>query len=386
MKRLALLTVFIAFSLVLLTSCDYLDVDLPFLDNIGAGEETKHIHNYTESMSDADAHFYACRCGDVTDVEPHVDSDDGICSVCAYVMRDILTVTVTADECINLTASEYYVKRGEGLIFSISAGREYSVMLVGAEVLSLEIYGDLIVYSISVTSVLRDATVTISATVLPCTHDWIAPGCEAPEICTLCGETKGEALGHKMSDATCTAPATCIVCGMTEGEALGHKMSDATCVTPATCTVCGMTEGEALGHKMSDATCVTPATCTVCGMTDGEALGHKMSDATCTASATCTVCGMTEGEAQGHKMSEATCITPSTCSRCGLTEGTTVDHTYTVTRTVQPTCTQDGYNHYACSCGMAYQTIINATGHEGGSPLTRPRAYVKNVTRGICLC
>ena len=341
MKKIALLTVFILLSVLIFSSCEYLDVDIPFLNNLSA-EETKHTHSYTEQMSDANAHFYACQCGDVTDVEPHLDHGDGVCSVCAYVVRDILTVTVLADECINLTASEYYVKRGEDLTFGISAGIEYSVTLVGAEIISSEIYGDLVVYSISVTSVSEDVAVTISGAVLPCVHNWTAAGCEMPEICTVCGETRGEAQGHKMSDATCTAPATCTVCGATDGEAQGHQMSDATCTVPATCTVCGATDGEAQGHQMSDATCTAPATCTVCGATDGEAQGHKMSDATCT--------------------------TPSTCLRCGLTVGTVIDHTYTIIRTVQPTCTQDGYNHHACSCGMAYQTIISATGHEGGAP------------------
>ena len=46
---------------------------------------------------------------------------------------------------------------------------------------------------------------------------------------SVCGETEGEALGHKWNDATCTTPKTCSVCGETEGDALGHDFVDGKC-------------------------------------------------------------------------------------------------------------------------------------------------------------
>ena len=352
MKRKALLLMLIALSLMLFASCDYvnLDFEIPFMDDGGSAEPMEHVHSYTEAKSDAVAHFYSCQCGEIINAEPHIDDGDGVCNVCAYVVREFLTVSVVADEFVNITFPTYYVKRGEDLSFNVSAGEEYSVTVVGAEVLSEEIYGSLVIYTLKITAVTRDTGVTISTTLLSCSHDWTNPGCVTPETCILCGETEGEALGHNMSDATCTEPATCTACGYTEGEALGHNMSEATCTEPVTCTACGYTEGEALGHNMSEATCTEPATCTACGYTEGEALGHNMSEATCTE--------------------------PSTCSNCGLTEGTTIAHTYTVTRTVQPTCTENGYNHHSCICGVTYLTIIDATGHEGGNP-----TYT---TEGIC--
>ena len=70
--------------------------------------------------------------------------------------------------------------------------------------------------------------------------------------------------------------------------------SDATCTTPKICTVCGATDGEALGHSYDDGVETTPATCTDtgvktftchCGDTkteDIEALGHTTDNGTCT--------------------------------------------------------------------------------------------------------
>lgn len=104
------------------------------------------------------------------------------------------------------------------------------------------------------------------------THQWSEATCELPMTCTICHETKGEALGHNWVDATCTLPKTCTKCGATEEEALGHDWVDATCTLPKTCAKCGATEGKALGHDWVDATYDAPKTCTRCGATEGEAL------------------------------------------------------------------------------------------------------------------
>ena len=113
------------------------------------------------------------------------------------------------------------------------------------------------------------------------THIFLDASCTEPKKCS-CGETEGNALGHKFANATCTAPKKCSVCSATEGEALGHKFADATCTAPKKCSVCSAIEGEALGHKFTDATCTAPKKCTVCSATEGEALGHNYKYFYCT--------------------------------------------------------------------------------------------------------
>ncbi len=104
-----------------------------------------------------------------------------------------------------------------------------------------------------------------------CKHEiWNAANCETPKTCAECGETEGEALGHKWVDADCETAKTCSVCNKTEGEALGHTWVDADCETPKTCSVCNKTEGAALGHTWVDATTEAPKTCTTCQKTEGE--------------------------------------------------------------------------------------------------------------------
>lgn len=111
-----------------------------------------------------------------------------------------------------------------------------------------------------------------------CEHEWQNANCVNPQICALCGEAQGEALGHKWQDATCITPQICPVCNANQGEPIGHKWDKATCEKPQTCSKCQETQGDALGHtagerelKQTDylnATIVYVKKCTVCG---GEA-------------------------------------------------------------------------------------------------------------------
>ena len=297
MKRSMLLLILIL-AVMLFASCDYVDIDVPFLDDTDAEEPQLHTHLYGELKSDINSHYYSCSCGDVTGSEAHVEGENGICTVCAYVIRDVFTVSVVADEGVNITGTTYSVLRGESLYFSVSAGSEYSVTVFGAEKLSEEKYGNIIIYHLYLAAVERDITVTVSAEIYTCPHSWSAPTCTLPQACVLCGETVGTALDHSMSEASCTEPSVCTVCGYTDGRLLDHSMSDATCSAPRTCTFCGYTEGKAL------------------------------------------------------------------------------EHTYAITRTVQPTCTEEGYNQHTCSCGVTYRSVIPPTGHQGGKP-----TYT---TEGIC--
>ena len=390
-------------ALSLLASCDYVDIDIPFLD---AGEDTQepqsHTHEYGEIQSDADSHFNACRCGDVINSEAHVEGENGTCTICAYVMRDIFNVSIFADAGVNLTSTVYSVKRGDSLSFSVSTEQDRSLTAVGADKLSEEVYGNLVIYQLYIASVDSDITVTLTTVIIPCSHEWSRIDCTYAEVCTLCGDTRGTAIEHSMSEATCTAPAVCSACGYTDGTLLEHNMSEATCTAPAVCSVCGYTDGVLLEHNMSEATCTDPAVCLACGYTDGILLEHNMSEATCTDSAVCSVCGYTDGirlqhvmsnatcttpeicllcgyekgTALGHSMSEATCTAPMTCSACGFTEGEPTEHTYTVTCIREATCTEEGYNKHACTCGVNYQSVIRPLGHSGGIP-----TYT---TEGIC--
>ncbi len=155
-----------------------------------------------------------------------------------------------------------------------------------------------------------------------CSHEWADATCTSPKICTLCGETEGEALGHQWKAATCTEPITCILCHETEGAPLGHRWEEATCTEPRTCQVCHETQGTPLGHRWEEATCTQPKTCVVCQETEGSPLGHDWAPATCTTPKICRTCGLTEGTALGHQWMAATTARPKTCSVCGATEGT----------------------------------------------------------------
>ena len=188
-----------------------------------------------------------------------------------------------------------------------------------------------------------------------CTHVWTEATCTAPQTCSICGATQGEALGHDWADATCTEPQTCTRCGATQGEALGHDWTDATCTEPQTCARCGATQGKALGHDWMEATCTDPETCSRCGETRGEALGHNWTDATCTDPETCARCGETRGEALGHDWTEATCTDPETCSRCGETRGEALGHDWT-----EATCTDPE------TCSRCKETRGEALGHSFG--------------------
>lgn len=65
-------------------------------------------------------------------------------------------------------------------------------------------------------------------------HVWREADCLAPKTCTDCGETEGEPLGHRATEATHWAPSVCSACGEELGEALipdfekyGYKVIDA---------------------------------------------------------------------------------------------------------------------------------------------------------------
>lgn len=112
-----------------------------------------------------------------------------------------------------------------------------------------------------------------------CEHNWQDATCALPQICLLCEETQGEALGHQWENASCDKAKMCSICGATEGEPNGHEWLEATCSSGKVCAVCQVIEGEPTEHNWYDATCLIPQTCAVCGLTEGEPLGHVKGEA-----------------------------------------------------------------------------------------------------------
>ena len=99
-------------------------------------------------------------------------------------------------------------------------------------------------------------------------HKWTPATCTEPETCTICGKTRGEALGHDWSEPTCTEPGICKVCGAEGAPALGHDYKAATCTEPEICIVCGADGAPALGHDWTPATFLEAAVCRRCGEID----------------------------------------------------------------------------------------------------------------------
>ena len=130
-----------------------------------------------------------------------------------------------------------------------------------------------------------------------------AATCTTPQLCTTCGATLAEALGHdyqeEVTAPTCTelgyTTHTCANCSRSYKtdytSATGHVPGQAaTCTTPQLCTTCGAVLAEALGHdyreEVTAPTCTEPGctthTCANCGDTYRddytEAAGHQPSD------------------------------------------------------------------------------------------------------------
>jgi hypothetical protein len=89
----------------------------------------------------------------------------------------------------------------------------------------------------------------------------------------VCGDVKGEALGHKYSEATCEAPATCLRCGDTDGNTLEHSWSSEYTYNESyhwlECSKCDAKkdEGEHMGGEISGN---ERAKCDVCSAYYGE--------------------------------------------------------------------------------------------------------------------
>lgn len=247
----------------------------------------------------------------------------------------------------------------------------------------------------------------------------------------------------KTIEPTCTERGykeqVCSTCGFVNKfdyvDALGHNNVE-TSVTPPTCTEYGCSEYEcsvcgetgvgnyvaATGHSYEWEVTVEPActkkgtkkgTCSACGSETTEpisSLGHEFGEysydyePTCTnegrKSQKCVRCDVKAGAvivpATGHTYSEweqvddASCgeygrfeRVCSTCGNVNVMSAPVTDHNHEVVITA-PTCIEQGFTTYTCSCGDTYITdYIDALGHtEEIIPAVAPTTASTGLTEG----
>ena len=158
--------------------------------------------------------------------------------------------------------------------------------------------------------------------------------------CPLCGEEFTEEIpapGHNFTAASCTVGPICTVCGFSSGNALGHVYQDGVCIhcgdtlpqdVPSDCL-----HDYVLG-KQTSPSCTTAGSmeygCTKCGHTYVQSVApteHRYADATCTAPQTCILCRQPHGDALGHSYSSGL------CTRCGAADPSApkeVEYTVTI--------------------------------------------------------
>jgi len=183
--------------------------------------------------------------------------------------------------------------------------------------------------------------------------------------------------GHDWADPTCTAPSTCTRCGETQGEALGHKGGVATCISCAVCEVCGEEYGDFdRENHPADATDVWNvedwqddaghhSKWSCCGRPKYPYEYHKWEEGIC------TVCGCI---CEHPLYSPGNCHERAWCHICHI-EFSQIDpdnhDLETLGTTVRdkkdPTCTEDGYTGdiicWECHGVVTPGTVLPAKGH-----------------------
>ena len=164
-------------------------------------------------------------------------------------------------------------------------------------------------------------------------------------------------------------------------------------VRTRTCTVCGQTRTETIpatgAHDYQFTKTVAPTctdggydlyTCSGCGATERrnltDAAGHKWDNGTVTTAPTETAPG----------------VRTFTCTVCDQTRTEAIHatgaHDYRFTKTVDPTCTDGGYDLYTCSgCGATERrNLTDAAGHkwDNGTVTTAPTETAPGVRTFTC--
>ena len=307
--------------------------------------------------------------------------------------------------------------------------------------------------------------------------------CEAAAVCTVCSNSYGSSLGHAYGDtwtqvenaegtkshkkvcandethvlmdtcaggtATCEAAAVCTVCGNSYGDPLGHAYgewtqtedgkhhtqvcandnshtvtedcygTDATCEKPAVCDVCKQVFVAASGHAYGDWTTVTEPTCTA----EGSKQRVCSKDSTHVETDTIPAMGHVYELALTERKCEVDGHITVTCTRGDITGlvlnwNSTADeqlypgltqaladagysdlegllkhqgHQYTSV-TKYPTCTVDGYITHTCDCGHEYTdrpdgenfTELAKKGHSYQAVLKNPTCTVDGYVTVTC--
>ena len=250
-------------------------------------------------------------------------------------------------------------------------------------------------------------------------------------------------------DAEGTETRTCGRCGITESRSvdkLPHSHAHAVdSIVKPTCTEkgysvylckCGDTYNadytDALGHDWGAWIVTKPATedeegtetrtCGRCGITEDRSIDKlphihsysvdRIKKPTCTARGyTVYVCSCGDTykanykDALGHDWGEWILTKPATedeegtetrtCGRCGITEDRSIDklphsHVHGVDTIIGPTCTEQGYSVYLCSCGDTYNAdYTDPLGHDWGEwivtkPATEEEEGTETRTCGRC--
>lgn len=238
------------------------------------------------------------------------------------------------------------------------------------------------------------ATVILPETQHNLKTDYTAPTCEnsgsikvycTADGCTYVAEEKAlEALGHDYKAGTHYA-ADCTHSGYTEytcqrtgcGDKINvidddksvgtHKWKDTPKSSTADCTH----DGELVYECETCSSTITVKT---------DALGHDWDDGVV----------IVEGDCENRE------VTRYTCKRgCGATidvltgTGVSGEHSYEFSKTVEPTCTEDGYDEWVCKeCGgIDKRNIVEAKGHDWGNwtIVTYPTETENGLQRRQCL-
>ncbi len=229
-----------------------------------------------------------------------------------------------------------------------------------------------------------------------CEHIWYVATCAAPQTCSVCGATKGEALPHTEELDAAVAP-SCTESGLTEGK---H------------CSVCNTVtvpqeKIDPLGHTLTSEITKEPScaeggiikfTCSVCDSSYEEDIaptGHTFEvivvEPTCTKGGyslhVCSVCAyefrdtFTDPTEENHEYDDGVVTLPAQCGvkgamtytctieGCGHTKVEDIaplSHEYDET-VVAPICTEYGYTLHTCKngCGYSYiDTTVSPLGHD----------------------